>query len=270
MVSLDEYLSGDAPMQAAVYVVYDLHDRKVHVQPTRVSARHSLLREIETQFDSVDMPAVISDILEKSNGFYEKCDEAGFYNGISGDEIFEPIMTETLKRRILNAQLAAQISLNLPSSCTGAPRLSYGTAVPYDRHIAMPPQAVIDSVGDAFIDDEKEYNIGHYEVFGSPLGDFSISMAQQVPRRLPYVTFKIDSMLPVSEKELDDGYFAPEMYLSSPMSDATLEAVCDHAKAIVEATIKDAGAYEMDQGYKSLIANAEGFEVVRKQLITVN
>lgn len=122
------------------------------------------------------MPAVVSDIIEKSNGFYEKCDEArrAFTTASRATRSsFESIMTETLKRRILNAQLTAQVSPNLPSSYTGAPRLSYTTAVPYDMHIAMLPQAVIDAVGDEFIEDEKEYNIGHYEVFGSPLGVFS-------------------------------------------------------------------------------------------------
>ena len=207
--TIETLLAGPFPTQVAVYVVPSWADGKAHVIPTKVSARFSVVRQLLEAAEEMGepLPECLSEELSKHPGIYGKLDEAGFFNGISGDEVIGRFMSEGQQDAIRGAW--EQKTAMFPGINFGAPRLTEYIATPYDRHPVNPPHAV-----------PRTGSFG-----------FGVSMRQEMHS---FPVFKIDFLDTIEEQELQDDMFLPEVPVSSDMSVLTVDTICKEALAIIK------------------------------------
>lgn len=209
------------PKQTAVFVVYDTALRERHVLSMRTKVRYSVVRSLrEASFEGTD------DIIERELAASPLCgkpDEASFYNGVSGDELWSQILTEEERERTLESQRRCLRENNETyRSYFGEPRLSAFTAVPYDFH-PLDDETVRAVVGLVVADDASDQTVDGFQLTVEPIESFGASFKQHVNGR--FVTVKLDRPACLFETELSDGEYAPETDLASFFDDDTLDAV---------------------------------------------
>lgn len=222
------------PKQTAVFVVYDLESRKTHVLSMRTKVKYSVVRSLrETSFDGGVDPSTVDTIeREFAAGPVDgKPDEASFYNGVSGDELWSQILTEEEREHTLESQRRRLMENDETyRSFFGEPRLSAFTAVPYDFH-PLDEEAVQAAVGRVIAEDAVDHTVGGFQLTVEPIESFGASFKQYVTGR--FVTVKLDRPACLFETDLPDGDYVPETDLACFIDDETLEAVRTKAPEIL-------------------------------------
>lgn len=229
------------PRQTAVFVVYDLREKKVHVLSLCTKVRYSVvrsLREGESLDEEVDREV---ERIFRASPIYGKTDEASFYNGVSGDELWRLIIPEAEQARVLDHQryLLDLQKRHLEKESEefrrsyGEPRLSAFTAVPYDFH-PLDERIVRETIGDVGTDEPFEKTVGGIDlvVDSIPGMPFGASFKQNAHGR--FVTVKLDRPVCLFEIELSDGTVVPETDLACFIEDETLAAIRANAPELLQ------------------------------------
>lgn len=245
-----DVLASPFPNQSAVYVVYESRQR-AHVIPVNTSAKHSVVRQLRE--DGAEGGAIAAEVARHPE-IYDKLDEAGFFNGVSGDEVVARFFTPDVKRAIRESWVGRVT--RFPEIYFGAPRLTEGLAVPYDRYPVQPPSAVSATLPER---GEETVRLGHITVSGQQLDSFGVSMRQQMHHMLPI--FKIDSLAIVDEQELSSDEYISETPISTSLEDATLAAISGCAIEIIKNAISHPDS-QVDRKYAKLVSHPDTRVVV--------
>ena len=221
------------PEQSMVFCIYDLARKCCSVCSFGYTIEHSIVRALND--DLWNLCKLDQDeVLERygKNPILGRLDEAGFYNGLSGDEVLELSMTTQEKKKENAKQRKKKESVNTESftACVGMPRLSLGTAVPYARF---------------------EYNAW-----------YNFQVSARIEPHDSYVVVKLDGQLPWGGVQLRKDLFIPEISTAKHWSTDALAVLRKCASGVAQVSImKAVGTGEVSPAYLPLMVSARTWPV---------
>lgn len=209
-------------MSRAVFVVYNTTLSKIFVVPLTVCSKYIVIRklhDVSSELSPEDRLYVRQSYEESP--LLSKLDESDFYNGLSGDEIFETVLSDNQKKRFLQHQQKRIALLGTSAKCFyGTPRFSLSTAVPYER-LLLPAHVLrcVENNKKIFKKKGSTDCASNFTDLNSLWINFKTGELHEC------VVFKFGTLQKVEEKMIRNNLCIPEFHNSGFMSDADFYAL---------------------------------------------
>jgi hypothetical protein len=223
MATLTNILQGELPVQSAVYVIFALREKAIHVISRDVSSKYTIMQGL-----SADTQATIRGHMNQATIRGHKSslpldggdDKAGFYNGIDSSALFELIQAQPI-----HGTDAAQADLY---------------SLPYTR-FSIPQDMLQGCINPSPEIEEQAYGPLELVACGGGQSTLAVSLS-----RWPsgYAVLKIDQLCAICKYELGDSTFMPETILSAKLNSFDLERVRTSAVNLVRDVLPHSGGYE--------------------------